>query len=131
MHKAVKEENFDKAVTNLNELLKECRSSVDMICLKIECMLKAFQFDEANKYSADIMKESDEWANHPRLLCWRGKVLYYNGNEVLGQKHFKQALSFDPDLTECQKGLKQMRKSANMKEEAAAVFKEGKLEEAI
>lgn len=89
VHKAVKEENFDKAVTNLNELLKECRSSVDMICLKIECMLKAFQFDEANKYSADIMKESDEWANHPRLLCWRGKVLYYNGNEVLGQKHFK------------------------------------------
>lgn len=101
VHKAVAEANFDKAVTNLTELLKECRSSVDLICLKIECLLKAYQFDEANKFSADIMKQSDEFANHPRLLCWRGKVLYYNGNEVLGKKHFQQALNYDPDLAEC------------------------------
>ena len=88
VHKAVAEENFEKAVTNLTELLKECRSSVDLICLKIECLLKAYQFDEAHKFSGDAMKQSDEFANHPRLLCWRGKVLYYNGNEVMGKKHF-------------------------------------------
>lgn len=88
-------------------------------------------FAEANKYSADVMKQSDEFANHPRLLCWRGKVLYYNGNEVLGKKHFQQALNFDPDLTECQRCMKQMKKSNTMKEEAAAVFKSGELEEAI
>ena len=117
-------------MTNLTELLKECRCSISYICLKIECLLKAYMFDEANKYSADLMK-TEEFGNHPRLLCWRGKVLYYNGNEVLGKKHFQQALNFDPDLTECQKSIKQMKKSAAMKEEAAAVFKEGKLEEAI
>lgn len=88
VHKAVEEQAFEKAVTNLTELLKECRSSVDLICLKIECQLKAFLFDDANKFSAEVMKQSDEFANHPRLLCWRGKVLYYNGNEVLGKKHF-------------------------------------------
>lgn len=131
VHKAVEEQAFEKAVTNLTELLKECRSSVDLICLKIECQLKAFLFDDANKFSADVMKQSDEFANHPRLLCWRGKVLYYNGNEVLGKKHFQQALNYDPDLAECQKCMKQMKKSTQMKEEAAVVFKEGKLEQAI
>ena len=70
-------------------MVKECRCSINHICLKIECLLKAYMFDEANKYSADIMKQSEEFANHPRLLCWRGKVLYYNGNEVLGKKHFQ------------------------------------------
>lgn len=77
------------------------------------------------------MKESDTFANNPRILCWRGKVIYYNGGEILGKKHFQQALNFDPDLLECQKCIKLMKKSNLMKEEAAAVFKEGKLEEAI
>lgn len=99
-------EQYEKAVTNLTELLKECRSSITHICLKIECLLKAFMFDEANTYSAEVMKQSTEYANHPRLLCWRGKVLYYNGNEPLGKKHFVQALNFDPDLAECQKCMK-------------------------
>ena len=84
----INEEKFDKAVTNLTELLKECKLSINHMCLKIECLLKSYQFDEANKYSAEIMKESQMFANNPRLLCWRGKVIYYNGNEVLGKKHF-------------------------------------------
>ena len=40
-------------------------------------------------------------------------------------------MNFDPDLSECQKCMKLMKKSNTMKEEAAAVFKEGNLEEAI
>ena len=56
IHKAVEAEQHEKAVTNLTELLKECRSSIKHICLKVECLLKAYMFDEANKYSAEIMK---------------------------------------------------------------------------
>jgi len=43
--KAVAAENFDKAVTSLSNLLEFCTQSVDHHCLKIECMLKAYQFD--------------------------------------------------------------------------------------
>ena len=40
--KAIENDQFDKAVTNLNALLKYCSQSIKHICLKIECMLKAF-----------------------------------------------------------------------------------------
>ena len=49
----------------------------------------------------------------------------------MGKKHFVQALNFDPDLKEAQIIMKRTIKSARMKEEAAAVFKEQKFEEAI
>jgi hypothetical protein len=40
--KAIENDQFDKAVTNLNALLKDCSHSIKHVCLKIECMLKAF-----------------------------------------------------------------------------------------
>lgn len=36
------EGKFEKAVTNLTELLKECKLSINHICLKIECLLKSY-----------------------------------------------------------------------------------------
>lgn len=72
-----------------------------------------------------------EWMNNPKILCWRGRVLYYNGNEPLGVKHLQQALRSDPDLPECQRAMKSMKKSNTMKEEAAALFKQGELDAAI
>jgi len=50
---------YEKAVTNLNALLLDCSMSIDRICLKIECLCKSFQFEEANKYSADLMKKTE------------------------------------------------------------------------
>lgn len=91
----------------------------------------SFQYEEANTYSATIMKSGDHLRNNPKILCWRGKVLTYNGADALGKKHFVQALNFDPDLKEAQIIMKRTIKSARMKEEAAAVFKEQKFEEAI
>lgn len=91
----------------------------------------SYQYEQANTYSATIMKSGDHLRNNPKILCWRGKVLTYTGNEALGKKHFVQALNFDPDLKECQIIMKRTIKAAKMKEEAAAVFKEQKFEEAI
>ena len=91
----------------------------------------SYQYDEAVAYSGRIMKTGGELANNPRILCWRGKVLIYSGNEALGKKHLVQALNFDPDLKECQIIMKKTIKTAKMKEEAAVIFKEGKFDEAI
>jgi len=49
----------------------------------------------------------------------------------LGKKHFQQALNFDPDLKECQICMKMLKKTQRMKDEATAVFKDGKYKEAI
>ena len=53
-HKAMSEERFDRAVTGLSQLLEFCYCSVDLICLKIECLLKAHKVEEAAIYSAAI-----------------------------------------------------------------------------
>jgi hypothetical protein len=53
------------------------------------------------KYSGELMKRSDDLPQNPKILCWRGKVLIYMGNDILGKKHFLQSLSFDPDMKEC------------------------------
>jgi hypothetical protein len=42
VNKAIEEEQWEKAVTNLRILLKDCTMSIDRICLKIECLCKSF-----------------------------------------------------------------------------------------
>ena len=97
VNKAIEEQKWEKACTNLNSLLKDCSMSIDRICLKMECLCRSFEFDEANKYSAECMKK-DSLCNNPKILFWRGRILIYTGNELMGKKHFVQALNYDPDL---------------------------------
>jgi len=124
--KAIAEERYDKAVTNLSSILKECAQSIKHICLKIECLMKDYQFEEANKYSAQLQKTSGtSISNNPRFLMWRGKVLIYTGNEIAGKKHLTQAMQFDPDLKECQIYIKNIKYSTEAKEKAAELFKGG------
>ena len=124
-HKAISEGNYERAVTGLTQLIEQCYASIDAICLKIECQLKSYKVEDAANYSAELMKKT-QFANNPRILCWRGKVLLYNGADVLGKKHLQQAMSYDPDLKECMLLIKLSKKAAQMKEEAAEVFKAGK-----
>ena len=51
-------------------------------------MFKAYKFEEANNFSAEIMKRTGPLVNNPRILCARGKCLIYTGAEILGKKHF-------------------------------------------
>lgn len=55
--KAMAENMFGRAVTQLSNLLESCSCSINFICLKIECMLRDYKFDEAAKYSGEIMKK--------------------------------------------------------------------------
>lgn len=93
-------------------------------------MLRDYKFDDANKFSANIMK-NNQFANDPRLLCWRGKVLIYTGADVIGKNHLTRAMNYDPDLKECLNVIKLLKKVNTMKEEASEVFKAGNFEEAI
>lgn len=77
--------------------------------MKIECMLKDYKFEEAAKYSSDIMKRS-EFNSDPRLMCWRGKVLIYTGADVVGKNFLQRAMGYDPDLKECLLVIKMLKK---------------------
>ena len=111
-------------------ILESCVNSVDFICLKIECQLKAYKFDEAAVFSAEVMKKH-QFKNNPRCLLFRGKVLIYTGADVIGKNHLQQAMTFDPDLKECMVLVKLTRTATKMKEEAAEAFKAGNYEDAI
>lgn len=65
--KAIEEQQYEKAVTNLRILLKDCTMSIDRICLLIECLCQSFQWDEANKFSAECMKK-ERLCNNPKIL---------------------------------------------------------------
>ena len=56
--KARDEGYFDRAVTQLNNLLEHCTCSINHICLKIELLLKAFKFEDAATYSAQVIKRA-------------------------------------------------------------------------
>ena len=91
--RAVKGEEYGKAVTNLSSILKECPQSIGHICLKIECLMRDFQYELANKYSAELQKNGSQTiSNNPKFLMWRGKVLLYIGNEIAGKKHLQTAM---------------------------------------
>ena len=69
VNKALAEEMYEKAVTNLTQLLEDCTQSIKHVCLKIECLMKAYKFEEADQYSASIMKKGGDIANHPQFMC--------------------------------------------------------------
>lgn len=91
VRKAYEEGQWEKAVTNLNSLLNDCSMSIERICLKMECLCRSFNYDDAVKYSAELMKR-EMLCNNPKIVFWRGKILLYTGNEPLAKKHFTQAL---------------------------------------
>lgn len=85
---AIEEGKYDKAVTNLTTILNDCKESVTHICLKIECLMKNFQFFEANEFSRIVqLTAKQSIINNPNFLMWRGKVLIYNGQQENGKKH--------------------------------------------
>jgi hypothetical protein len=59
-------------------------------------LLKSNQLDEANSYSKECMERTD-LPYSSQLDSWRARVVYYNGNEVMGKKLLMNCLQQDPD----------------------------------
>ena len=57
--------------------------------------------------------------------------MIYSGSDVNGKKMLQEALRRDPDLVDAMKAMKMIKTATTAKEEAGALFKDGKLEEAI
>jgi hypothetical protein len=55
----------------------------------------------------------------------RGRIIFYNGNEVLAKKQLQVALELDPDNETNKKALKNIKLSNELKEKASESFKKG------
>lgn len=61
----------------------------------------------------------------------RGRIMIYNGNEVLAKKQLQVALELDPDNETNKRALKNIKLSNELKEKASESFKKGDIQAAI
>lgn len=96
MQRSIENNDYESAVTYINQVLQECTASEKHCLLKMELMLKASQLKEAVNYSRELMLNS-YFSKNPSILGWRGRLLVYNGDDTEGKKVLMQALNLDPD----------------------------------
>lgn len=74
---------------------------------------------------------NSQFNTNPVILGWRGRVLIYSGSETLGKKILQEGLKNDPDNAVLQKATRNIKKATEMKEQAAAMFKNNNIEGAV
>ncbi len=52
--------NYLNALISLNMILKDCFLAVKFVNIKVECLLKSDQYEEADRYTKDIQENGHE-----------------------------------------------------------------------
>ncbi|KAK3701495.1 hypothetical protein LTR37_015469 [Vermiconidia calcicola] len=83
---------------------------------------------EAQNIAMSLMRTNSA---DPEALVLRGRALYASGENDNAIKHFKKALSCDPDFKDAVKYLRMVQKLDRMKEEGNSHFKSGRYQQAV
>jgi DnaJ homolog subfamily C member 7 len=83
---------------------------------------------EVQSISTSLMRTNPTDAD---ALVLRGHAFYKTGENDNALKHFRQALSYDPDLTQARTLLKTVQKLDKAKEEGNTAFKAGRYSAAV
>lgn len=105
------DKDYDRAVVYCSNILTNCPASVEHCALKCEYLLRSHQLKEASKFSNELGTNPD-MANVPLIMCWRGRIVCYSGNETLGKQMLTNAIRADPDLTDAMRTIKMLKNSA-------------------
>ena len=100
--------DYERAVVYCSNILTNCPASPEHCALKCEYLLRSNQLKEAMSFSNDLMNNPD-MMNVPLIMCWRGRIVCYSGNEVLGKRILRDALRVDPDLTDAMRTMKGLK----------------------
>ena len=126
----VENKNYEKAVDYLKVLLETCIESIYHICCKMEYLLRAYRLKDAIDYAKEMHKQPAVISANPKVRAWIGRIFCYSGNEALGKQLVMSALQSDPDNVAAQKAIKNLKKAAEAKEKAGALFKKEEFKEA-
>ena len=126
----VEKNDYETAINYLDQILFECVASQEHVIKKIEYQLRSSKVAEAVAYSLQV-STTPHFKHAVNIQAWRGRVLFYSGNEPLAIKHLKAALELDPDNAMIQKSLKHIKASTVLKEKATELFKKGDIQAAI
>lgn len=83
---------------------------------------------EAQNIAMSLLRSN---AADPDALVLRGRAFYAQGENDKALKHFRQALSYDPDFNDAARYLKMVQKLDRAKEDGNAAFKSGRMAEAV
>ena len=93
--------------------------------LKIGTMTSAADALEAATYLLRLNSQDTD------ALVLRGRAMYTQGEHEKAIQHFRQALSYEPDMEVAVRWLRKVQKIDKLKEEGNVAFKAGRLQEAI
>ena len=92
----VEKSDYETALTYIEQILAECPGSERHTLKKLEFMARTAKLTEAQTFSSQVCQWSCFRQSGP-LQAMRGRIIFYNGNEVLAKKQLMQALEIDPD----------------------------------
>jgi tetratricopeptide (TPR) repeat protein len=96
--------------------------------LKLEYQLRSSKLSDAVTYS---QQAAQQFKNSARIQGMRGRIIFYNGNDVLGKKQLQAALELDPENEMIKKAIRNIKLSNELKEKATESFKKGDIQAAI
>ena len=99
--------------------------------LRAEAYLKvgsANALGEVQSISMSLLRSNPTDAE---ALVLRGRAFYQDGDNAQALKHFRQALAYDPDLSQARTLLKTVQALDKAKEEGNAAFKTGRYSKAV
>ncbi|PGH20428.1 hypothetical protein AJ80_03573 [Polytolypa hystricis UAMH7299] len=99
--------------------------------MRVEAYLKMGNVNalgDAQNIAMSLLRDNSQ---DPDALYLRGQLFYAQGEPEQAIKHFRLALSLDPDSTQTVKYLRMVQKLLRAKDDGNAAFKAGKFQEAI
>lgn len=119
---------LDQAVRGLGNGVQQPRS---WLLMRVEAFLKMGNINalgEAQNIAMSLLRDNNQ---DPDAVFLRGRLFYLQGDNDQALKHFKRALSLDPDSSQIIKFLRMVQKLLRIKDEGNAAFKARKYREAI
>lgn len=120
--------SLDQAVRGLGAGMTQPRK---WLLMRIEAYLKMGNVNalgDAQNIAMSLLRENNQ---DPDALLLRGRLFYLQGDNEQAIKHFKRALSLDPDSRETVRYLRMVQKLLRAKEDGNAAFKARRYREAI
>ena len=119
---------LDQAVRGLGNGVQQPRN---WLLMRVEAFLKMGNINalgEAQNIAMSLLRDNNQ---DPDAVFLRGRLFYLQGDNDQALKHFKRALSLDPDSSQIIKFLRMVQKLLRIKDEGNAAFKARKYREAI
>ncbi|KAM5468018.1 hypothetical protein MauCBS54593_005300 [Microsporum audouinii] len=119
---------LDQAVRGLGNGAQQPRN---WLLMRVEAFLMMGNVNalgEAQNIAMSLLRDNNQ---DPDAIFLRGRLFYLQGDNDQAVKHFKRALSLDPDSSKIIKCLRMVQKLLRIKDEGNAAFKSRKYREAI